>query len=225
LALKLNITDTAAINAEIVQLRNAQALKLNISDTAAMLSSYSNKINKNIDSITAHNTRILNEAVARDNADIKTLAVTGTTTKTITLTKGDASTITGTFTDNDGGGGGSVNFNDSLAYGFKIADSSVVRDTGFYPSQLNWKAISNQLYFKLIDDNFINYQSTYQAQNTYNDSVLKGTASIVNGNLSLTGNTIIQTTTGPLTSFTTVEMTIKNYTSNGSFNSVGTGKR
>jgi hypothetical protein len=103
---KLNIGDTSILNAEIVQLRSAQALKLNISDTAAMLSSYSTKINKNIDSITAHNTRILNEAVARDNADIKTLAVTGTTTKTITLTKGDASTITGTFTDNTGGGSG-----------------------------------------------------------------------------------------------------------------------
>jgi hypothetical protein len=113
LATKLNITDTAIINAEIVQLRSAQALKLNISDTAAMLSAYATKINKNIDSIAAHNTRILNEAVARDNADIKTLAVTGTITKTITLTKGDLTTITGTFTDLNGGSGAGV----TKAYG------------------------------------------------------------------------------------------------------------
>lgn len=61
-------------------------------------------IGKLQDTAAAHNTRILNEAEARDNADIKTVAVTGTTTKTVTLTKGDASTITTTFTDETGGG-------------------------------------------------------------------------------------------------------------------------
>lgn len=142
---------------------------------------------------------------------------------TTTGTSG-AATLTGStlnIPQYTGGSGGTTTVNDSIAKGFLISDSGVTQ-SGLTPMDLTWDKVHQQRFFSVIDDNFINYKSAYEANMTFEDTTIQGTTPTITGsNLIVSGSSMMKVKTGPKAAWCAIELNLQKMTSLGSANIIG----